>query len=166
MLAQVRRLFCLVLLGLFGLAGSARAVEEPALSAGQTVYVSVYSHIPHGNLDARGQPEQVLLSTLLSIRNIDPRESLSVRTVDYYDTQGKRIRAYLDKPRAVPPLGTLEFFVENKDSAGGSGTNFIVVWQAEKPINPALIEGLHTYFWGTKSIAFITQGQPLRVEGR
>ncbi|MBI4968581.1 MAG: DUF3124 domain-containing protein [Rhodospirillales bacterium] len=128
--------------------------------------MSVYSHIPHGNLDARGQPEQVLLSTLLSIRNIDPRQSLSVGAVDYYDTHGKRIRAYLDKPRAVPPLGTIEFFVENKDSAGGSGANFLVVWQAEKPINPPLIEGLHTYFWGTKSIAFVTQGQPLRVDGR
>ncbi|MCC7166020.1 MAG: DUF3124 domain-containing protein [Rhodospirillales bacterium] len=128
--------------------------------------MSVYSHIPHGNLDARGQPEQVLLSTLLSVRNIDPRESLSVRAVDYHDTQGRRIRAYLDKPLAVPPLGTLEFFVENKDSAGGSGANFLVAWQAEKPITPPLIEGLHTYFWGTKSIAFVTQGQPLRVDGR
>jgi hypothetical protein len=144
----------------------ARAAEAPPLLTGQTLYVSVYSHLLHGNLDSRGQPEQMLLSTLLSIRNTDSRQSLSVRTVDYYDTMGKRIRAYLDQPRTVAPLATLEFFVENKDSAGGSGANFIVVWQAERPINPPLVEGLHSYFWGTKSMAFITQGQPIRFEGR
>ena len=65
---------------LLALAGSLQAAEL-GRSAGQTVYVPVYSHIWHGNLDSRQKPQQLSLSAMLSIRNTDPDAAMTVLSV-------------------------------------------------------------------------------------
>ncbi|MBF0424250.1 MAG: DUF3124 domain-containing protein [Magnetococcales bacterium] len=123
----------------------------------------VYSSVLHGNLDAKGRPEQVLLSSMLSVRNTDLRHSLTVTTVDYYDSTGRLLRRHLSKPQSVQPLGTADFFVENREIQGGTGANFIVVWYSEQPIDQPLLETVHVYHWGTQSQAFTSRGQVLHV---
>src|SRR5262249_43671459 len=150
----------LVLIGGAGLAG-----ELPPATQGQTVYVPVYSEVLYGNADSAGKPERWQLSATLSIRNTDPGSPLTVRSIRYYDTDGKLIRDYATGNK-IAPLGTLETFVEHKDRSGGSGANFLVVWDADRPINAPIIETIHTYFFGTRSVVFTSAGQPLHVEGR
>lgn len=139
------------------------AGDAPPSSAGQTVYVPIYSHVLHGNQDRRGKPEEWLLSAMLSIRNTDVNHGMTVRSVVYYDTEGKLLRSYLTEPRKLGPLATIEFFVENRDKSGGSGANFLVAWDAEKSINPPIIEAVHTNFYGSQSVAFITEGRVLQT---
>ena len=103
---------------------------------GQTVYVPIYSHIYADG----GKP--YLLEATLSIRNLDPQQSISIKSVNYFDTTGKLLSVYLKEPRALGPLETTEFLIEKRDTRGGSGANFIVVWDAEKPVYQPIIEAV------------------------
>lgn len=126
-------------------------------TTGQTVYVPAYSHIYHGNRAA-----ELLLSVTLSIRNVDQDNPITVSVVDYYETQGKLLKHFLNAPVTLAPLGSERYIIQQNDSTGGSGANFIVVWEAEKPTNPPIIE---TVMIGTQSqlgISFTSRGQALQ----
>lgn len=150
-----------VLLLVAGLARPAAAQEAFALTKGQMVYVPVYSHILHGNLDSRGQPMTLLLSSMLSIRNTDPAHGMTVKSARYYDTGGKLLRDFVSAPIRLGAMASTEFFVEHKDMSGGSGANFVVEWSSDQPINPPLIETVNAYFFGTQSVAFTSPGRPI-----
>jgi hypothetical protein len=124
------------------------------LVRGQSIYVPVYSHIYHG---ARATPFN--LACTLSIRNIDLAAPITVLSADYYDTGGKLIRRYVDKPVRVNALGTLEFYIEEKDTKGGSGANFVVRWSSEKPVNPPLVEAVMIGVEAAQGISFTSRGQ-------
>jgi hypothetical protein len=148
---------------LVAFAAAAHAGEAPPATQGQTVYAPVYSEVLYGNADRQGSPDKWPLSATLSIRNTDPDNSLTVRSVRYYDTAGRLVREY-PAGRTLGPLGTMEVFVEHKDQSGGSGANFLVVWDADRPINPPIIETVHSYFFGTRAVVFVSPGQALRLE--
>jgi Protein of unknown function (DUF3124) len=145
---------------LFWLSTATVAQEVRAPSAGQTLYLPIYSHMLYGNLGKRGA-SQVLLSALVSIRNTDPHRPLRVLSARYYDTHGKLIGERVAQPVTIPALGTLELFVELNDASGGSGANFIIKWDAEAPINTPLVESLHANMDGGKAVIFMTQSVPL-----
>jgi hypothetical protein len=63
---------CSIALLLTLMTGAAVAEERQALSRRQTVYVPVYSLIWYGNVDSRLKASKLLLSSMLSIRNVDP----------------------------------------------------------------------------------------------
>jgi hypothetical protein len=130
---MVRALSLLVSLCLLLLPATALAQR----SLGQTLYVPCYSHIYHGPKN-----RSLNLTVTLSVRNIDPKLPLTLTAVDYYDTEGRLIRHELPKPKILPPLMTLEFMVHQRDSEGGSGANFIVRWEAAKPVNAPLVEAV------------------------
>lgn len=140
---------------------AANAQDARAPSSGQSLYLPIYSHMLYGNLGKSGKASQVLLSALVSVRNTDPRRPLRVLSARYYDTHGKLIGERVPQPVAIPPLGTLELFVELNDASGGSGANFIIRWESEAPINPPLVESLHANMDGGKAIIFMTQSVPL-----
>ena len=136
------------------LAGRGLATEKIPLSSGQTVYVAGYSHIYSGD---REHP--VLLAVTVSIRNTDPVRAIVVDSVDYYDSQGKVVKHYVEKPVALGPMASLRYVVPESDKAGGSGANFVVRWQSTKPVNPPIIE---TIMIGTRmqqGISFTSRGQ-------
>jgi len=138
-------------------AADAIAADFPAKTTGQTVYVPAYSHIYHGNKEA-----QLLLSVTLSIRNTDPENSISISVVDYYESQGKLLKHFIQAPVSLGPLGSERYIIPQNDKSGGSGANFIVIWQAEAPTNPPIIE---TIMIGTQSqlgISFTSRGQALQ----
>jgi hypothetical protein len=63
----------LVAIALFCLNALAAAQDAPPRSAGQSLYLPIYSHLYHGDVHPRtGKPSETLVSTHVSIRNIDP----------------------------------------------------------------------------------------------
>lgn len=142
-------------------AAGGHAQEARPLSKGQTLYLPIYSHMLYGNLGKSGKPSFVLMSALVSVRNTDPRRPIRVSTARYFDTNGKLLGERVATPMLVPPLGTLELFVELNDASGGSGANFVIKWDAEQPVNPPLVESLHANMDGGKAVIFMTQSVPL-----
>jgi len=133
------------------------AASEVRLSKGQTVYVPVYSNVYSG---PKKNPFQ--LAAMLSIRNTDMAASLRVTTIDYYDTEGKFVRRHLEKPLILPPLGSTHIYLEEKDTKGGFGANFIVRWTADRVINSPVIECVMIGATGGQGISFISPGQEIQ----
>ena len=131
------------------------AAHENALSDGQTIYVPAYSHIYIGNTE-----KQFLLTVTLSIRNIDLKNPIEVIAVDYYETQGKLLRKYIEKPVKLSPLESLRYIIPEKDKSG-SGANFIVQWKSPNPVNPPIVETIMIGARSTQGISFVSRGREI-----
>jgi hypothetical protein len=136
--------------------------QEVTLSTGQSLYLPVYSHLLYGNANVVGKPSQYPLSALVSLRNTDARLPIRLLSARYYDSAGKVLREYLPKPVSLPALGTMELFVERNDLSGGSGANFLISWQADRPVNPPIVEALHADISGNRTLSFITSARPVK----
>ena len=132
------------------------ADEKIGLSNGQTIYVPAYSHIYIGN---REQP--FFLTVTLSIRNIDPKHQIKITVVDYYETQGKLLKKYLEKPVILSPLESLRYIIPESDKAGGSGANFIVDWKSDKLANPPIVESIMISTKSSQGVSFISRGRAI-----
>lgn len=135
--------------------------QTPPVSLGQMLYLPIYSHIYHGDLDKQGKPTQTLLSAHVSIRNTNTLESLKILYARYYDTDGKQLKEFIPKPLIIPPLGTHELFVQRSDVSGGSGANFLIGWSADSSVNPPLVEALHADIQPARTLIFITSARPI-----
>ena len=141
-------------------AGISFAQSMPS-SPGQVLYLPIYSHIYHGDLDKQGKPTQTLLSAHVSIRNTNSQESVKVLYARYYDTDGKLVKDFDPNPLTIPPLGTHELFVQRSDISGGSGANFLIAWSAGSLVNPPLVEALHADIQPARTLTFITTARPV-----
>lgn len=133
--------------------------EEGELSLGQTLLIPSYSHIQVNNRDGKGDPGTLLLSSMLTVRNPNLKTPMTLKSVAYVSTEGKLLREFQSQPKSLPPLGAVEFFVENRDKEGGAGASFLVVWEASQPARPAIAETVNAYFFGTQSLAFTSVGR-------
>lgn len=94
---------------------------------------------------------------MLSIRNTDPNNSITVIKADYYDTTGKMIDGYVTRPIKLRPLESTYIYLKEYDKRGGPGANFIVKWQSDKKVNQPIIEGV--MMGSSRGISFICPGQ-------
>lgn len=147
--------------------GVSQAYASPSgvpLYSWQSLYLPIYSHLYHGDVNSKtGKPSETLVSVHVSIRNTDPRASLQVSSARYYNTEGKLLREFLPKPQSVAPLGTYEIYIPRTDTSGGSGANFIIEWNADRPINPPIIEALHADIREARTLLFVTTAQPIHL---
>ena len=139
---------------LAGLFTTARAESSVVLSAGQTVYVPIYSHIYSG---LKGRPFE--LAATLSIRNTDPKHPIMLMSVKYFDSDGKLVKEYLGKPAELKAMATTRYILTEGDTTGGSGANFLVKWQSKTKINPPLIEAVMIGTRSGQGISFVSRGQ-------
>jgi len=142
------------------LAATANAQSLPSVMS-QLLYLPIYSHIYHGDLDNQGKPVQTLLSAHVAIRNTNSGKPLTLHYARYYDTDGKLIKDYVPKAVTIPPLGTHELFVPRSDVTGGSGANFLISWSADTTVNPPLVEALHADIQPARTLTFITSARPI-----
>ena len=152
-------LICLFLVMFFlsGLNPSGIFAEEIQLSSGQKVYIPIYSHIYSG---VKARPFD--LAAILSIRNTDPSNPITVFEVKYYDSEGKLIKDYIDEPVKLGALASTRYIITEADKSGGSGANYIVSWKAEKPVNPPIIEGVMIGTHSGQGISFVSRGQAIK----
>lgn len=125
---------------------------------GQTLYVPVYSSI-YQNVESN----LMHLTVILSIRNISPEERIIISQVDYYDTNGKLIKKYIEKPFYLNRLGTKEFVIPELDVSGGTGANYLVTWEAEKKIPAPLVETVMIGSYGSRGFAFSSRAQVIEA---
>ena len=125
-------------------------------STGQTLYLPVYSHVWHGDINKRGKPFKALMSVAVSIRNTDQLSPIKLTSAGYYDTDGRKIKDYIVSPRVIMPMATYELFVPWADDAGGSGANFIIEWQSGQESTQPVVEAIHADLAAGKSVIFVT----------
>ena len=143
---------------------------EPMISTGQTVYVPVYSHVAlrfapsigWGSSKDKSKEVPFQLATNASVRNTDPRHSITIMKADYYNTEGSIVKKYVETPVVVAPMATTYFFVSQSDESGGVGANFLIRWESQQPVNEPIIESVTFGSRGTHSLSFVTKGKPIR----
>jgi hypothetical protein len=151
---SVARQLILLSAGVFLLTRPAAA--DTQLFRGQTVYVPVYSHIYSGD---REQP--FYLAATLSIRNTDTTHTITLTAVDYYDSDGRFLKHYLNKPLSLNAMATKRYVVPESDKSGGSGAKFIIKWQSERPVAEPLIESVMISTKTQQGISFTSRGRVL-----
>jgi len=136
------------------------APADPAQSAeGTVVYVPVYSTL---HLGVSTRARDVDLAATVSVRNTSSLHPITLTWVRYYDSTGRRVRDYLDKPSALPPLGSVEFVIQRSDVAGGPGAKFLIRWDGPPDVDQPLIEAVMFGGTGNYGVSFTSRGQVVK----
>ncbi|MBJ00066.1 MAG: hypothetical protein CME67_02445 [Halobacteriovoraceae bacterium] len=125
---------------------------------GQSVYVPIYSSIYN-----RFEGDLLHLTAILSIRNTSPKESIVISQIDYYDTNGKRIKSFIDRPFSLSKMSSKDFVIPESDLSGGTGANFIVKWETQNKISAPVIEAVMIGSIGTKAFSFTSRGKEIEA---
>lgn len=135
------------------------AASQSRLLKGQTIYVPAYSHIYHGD---RQQPFQ--LAVTLSVRNTDLVHPITLVSVDYFDSDGKLLKHYLEKEMKLNGMASAEFVVKESDRTGGLGANFVVVWKSQEKVSEPIAETVMIGTLSQQGISFTSRGQAIKEE--
>jgi hypothetical protein len=125
---------------------------------GQLLYVPAYTYIYFAN-----EQRPYLLAITLSIRNTDMQQSLEVTSVQYVDSTGQAIKEYVEQPVRLSALGSTEFFVPQRETAGGAGAKFLVTWQAAHPVMAPLVEAVMIGTSPSQGLSFVSSAKVLKA---
>lgn len=129
------------------------------IAMGQTIYVPVYSRIYHND-----ERKILDLAATLSVRNTDLTNPMIVTAVRYYDSDGKLIKQYLERPIQLNALASTDFFVNRTDTSGGLGANFIVEWVSQKVISEPIVEAVMIATEFQQGISFVSPGKVIKSQ--
>lgn len=164
------RLLALITISALFVTGCRRAEEraaEPPAAALQSIdkapdesyrrgrtYVPIYSSIHWGFDNILAD-----LACTLSVRNVSATDDLILESISYFDSSGKKVRQYVDRPSKAGPLLSLEFVIARKDRTGGTGASFLVDWAVPKNGDDPLIEAVMVGQQGNAGISFSSPGR-------
>ena len=141
--------------GFDGLGSIFKPVSATPSGPSRLVYVPVYSTL------FLSKTSRWELGASLSIRNIDPDQSVTVLEIGYFDTAGELLEQYLETPHELGPMATVTLTLPQWDKRGGAGANFLVRWSGDSDINEPIIEVVMAGTRGTQSFSFIRSGQEI-----
>ncbi|WP_422860733.1 DUF3124 domain-containing protein [Flagellimonas sp. S174] len=138
---------------------SDRAIEikgKDSLEHGKS-YLSIYSQIY-----SLTQEKTHNLTAMASLRNLSGSDTIYLLKAEYYDTHGKLVRNYFDRPIFLSPMETVEIVIDEIDVEGGTGSNFLFEWKTPKNCPEPLFEGVMSSTMAQQGLSFTTQGK--RIE--
>jgi hypothetical protein len=140
---------------------SAVAGGAVKLVKSQIAYIPSYANVISGPPTLMVVP----LRANLIIHNTDPSQAITVMRIDHYDTTGNLVYKYLAQPVKLNPLAATRVIVkEPKQGDEGLGANFIVQWQAEKPVHEPIIDCLMLGTLGNQGFSFNSQPRIISEE--
>lgn len=151
---KIQTAFVIIFAIIFLFISNSELKAEVSSAKGQKIYVPAYSHIYSGD---RERP--VYLAVTLSIRNIDPGMPITIKRVDYLDSEGNLIKNFINQSTRLIKLHTLRFVIKESHKSGGSGAKFIVDWEAEKKVCPPIVESIMISTRGQQGISFVSRGK-------
>ena len=90
-----------------------------------------------------------------------PHHHIKITIVNYYETQGKLLKKYIDTPLILKPLESSRYIIPESDRSGGSGANFIVQWKSDKFINPPIVESIMIGTQSGQGVSFTSRGRAI-----
>lgn len=116
------------------------------------IYVPAYTYATPGG------GRKIKLATTLTVHNISARTQVTLRSVEYHDAPGEKVKSYLSSPQVLQPLQTIEIVVNEPDEARGAGANFIVSYDAAEGSPTPLVEAVMVGNTGTGWLSFTSRG--------
>lgn len=124
-----------------------------SLIVGKT-YLSVYSEIYNFT-----EHKTHRLTTTVSMRNMNDRDSIYILNAKYFNTAGEAVRTYFDKPIFLAPMETVEIVVNEIDKTGGTGANFTFDWKVKPGSEKPFFEAVMISNAGGLGVSFTTEGK-------
>ncbi len=118
-----------------------------------STYLGVYSQVYSKNAH-----NMVGLTVTVSLRNTHNEDTAYVLSTKYYDTHGKMIRNYFEKPIYILPMETLQIIIPELDIEGGSGGNFIIDWAVTDSKFPPIFDAVMISTLGQQGLSFTSHG--------
>ncbi len=115
-------------------------------------YLSIYSQIYSSS-----EHKTHNLTAMVSLRNTCDLDTIYILRAEYYDTHGKSIRKYFEKPIFLAPMETTDIIIDEIDVTGGTGSNFMFEWKIPKNCSEPLFEGIMNSTMGQQGLSFTTQ---------
>lgn len=137
--------------------GVEQKADLTGMIMGETIYIPVYSHIYF-----RNESSTINLTATLSIRNTEFTYPIIISSVAYYDSEGKLVRHYLNQPLALNPMASKEYIIEEEDTTGGVGANFIVEWSAKNIVTEPVVEAVMVTARSSQGISFVSAGRVIK----
>lgn len=85
-----------------------------------------------------------------------------ITSVCYYNSDGKLVKQYLERPIQLDALASTDFFINRNDTSGGLGANFIVEWVAQTEISEPIVEAVMIGTDFQQGISFISPGRVIK----
>lgn len=120
-------------------------------------YLSIYSQI-----FSFSEHKTHNLTAMVSLRNISDTDTIYILKAEYYDSHGKSIRKYFNNPIFLLPLETTEITIDETDTTGGTGSNFIFEWKTPQNCPEPLFEAVMSSTMGQQGLSFATQAKRIQ----
>ncbi|GLR16755.1 DUF3124 domain-containing protein [Portibacter lacus] len=138
---------------------SERSIELPNLDSLEfgSSYLSVYSQIYSFTL-----AKKYNLTAMISLRNTSETDTIYLSRIEYFNTEGDKLRSYFKNVVYLAPMETIEIVIEQTDSEGGTGANFMIDWYIPKGSPEPLFEGVMNSMQATQGLSFTTEGKRIK----
>ena len=108
------------------------SIDTSMLKHKKQVYVPV-------NLQGVAKKNKPVAKAVLKVRNTSFLDSIYLSRVDYYDTNGRLLKNFIDSILLIKPMTTADFTVKS-DAFKEVGDNFIVQWHASELVQKPIIQ--------------------------
>ncbi|AEH02426.1 DUF3124 domain-containing protein [Lacinutrix sp. 5H-3-7-4] len=135
---------------------TANISAQDSLEYGKS-YLSIYSQIY-----SMSEHKRHNLTAMVSLRNTSDVDTVYILKAKYFDTHGVKVRTYFDEPIYLLPMETTEIIIDEIDTSGGTGSNFIFEWKTPKNSPEPLFEAVMTSTMGKQGLSFITQAKRIQ----
>ncbi len=79
------------------------------------------------------------LNAMVSLRNTSDLDTIYILKAEYFDTHGKSVRKYFDQPNYLASLEIAEIVLDEIDTIGGTGCNFIFEMENSRKLSGTII---------------------------
>lgn len=129
---------------------------ERIMDQGST-YLSVHSQVYSKNAHS-----MVGLTVSVNMRNTSLKDTVHIFETKYYDTHGKMIRNYLERPIYILPMETLQIIIPELDIEGGAGGNFMFDWAITDSSYAPIFDAVMISTLGQQGLSFKSYGVRLK----
>ena len=128
-------------------------------SFGEVLYLPVYSSIYH-------QSDRTFdLTATLSIHNADLFSQITVKKIDYYNTNGALVRSFIKDEFVLNALKSKQFIISQTDISGGNAAKFIIQWISENKVTKPIVEAVMISTSSQQGISFKTESRVISSIG-
>ena len=155
----MKKLLSLIFIFFFSLNISPPQLAAGELSTGSTIFVPAYRSFYQIYGSAR---DSYALTSTAFLHNIDPKQTIEILSIEFFDSEGKLIKNLLEAPLLIKPRNSREITIQPRTQHEDCAAHLIVRWKSGQPANTPVVEVLMVGQVLNRGISFNTQGYEVK----
>jgi hypothetical protein len=126
------------------------------LSTGSTIFVPAYRSFYQIYGTTR---DSYALTSTFFLYNIDPKMTIEILSIDFYDSSGKLLKSLIETPLSVNPRNSKEITIQPRTHPDEDCASYLIIsWKSNQPANTPIVEVLMVGQVMNRGISFSTRG--------